>query len=306
MGEQDLSVGTLVLHPNRPEWGPGKIVKRGAGKVFVVWRDLPDRAAKAIVTSVIQLERAPQQHDAILDNLPPLKDVGGVPTLPADRIPFDLAVKLFLAKFPLGFEDPAYIGDSNHGERHYKWVAHQKCDALLGQGRFRRMLSSDLEQLIDAVLSCERSVNLLSPYEKSAFADAMKVENPTRRYLTALCDLLDAPQISRDEFEPYAKAVSDLPAERGRVATWPVATIIPYLAQPERHMFLKPGVTNTAADALGFNLNYSAQLNWLTYSRLLEMARLYRAKLAVLKPRDMIDVQSFFWVACGDDGEGTK
>jgi hypothetical protein len=90
-----------------------------------------------------------------------------------------------------------------------------------------------------------------------------------------------------------------LPAERGPVAKWTVATIIPFLAQPNRFMFLKPEVTKKAADSLGFELNYKAEPNWLTYKCLLRMADIYGQKLAYLKPRDLIDVQSFFYVACG-------
>jgi hypothetical protein len=64
-------------------------------------------------------------------------------------------------------------------------------------------------------------------------------------------------------------------------------------------VFLKPEVTNAAATTLGFNLNYAASPNWLTYSRLLMMGRVYMEQLAELKPRDLIDVQSFIWVVCG-------
>ena len=64
-------------------------------------------------------------------------------------------------------------------------------------------------------------------------------------------------------------------------------------------MFMKPDVTKNAADSLGFQLNYRPEPNWLTYSSLLRMADIYQRKLAPLKPRDLIDVQSFFWVACG-------
>jgi hypothetical protein len=78
-----------------------------------------------------------------------------------------------------------------------------------------------------------------------------------------------------------------------------VATIIPFLAQPNRHMFLKPEVTRKAADSLGFELNYRPEPNWLTYKSLLRMADIYGQRLAYLEPRDLIDVQSFFYVACG-------
>jgi len=64
-------------------------------------------------------------------------------------------------------------------------------------------------------------------------------------------------------------------------------------------MFLKPEVTRNAAASLAFELNYRPEPNWLTYKSLLRMAEIYREKLVDLKPQDLIDVQSFFWVACG-------
>ena len=67
-------------------------------------------------------------------------------------------------------------------------------------------------------------------------------------------------------------------------------------------MFLKPEVTNAAAEALGFHLNYRSDPNWLTYKCLLTMSTIYKERLATLKPVDFIDVQSFFWVVGGGYG----
>lgn len=43
----------------------------------------------------------------------------------------------------------------------------------------------------------------------------------------------------------------DAALHAGRVATWPVATYLPYLWQLDRHNFLKPEVTKTFADRVG-------------------------------------------------------
>ena len=93
-----------------------------------------------------------------------------------------------------------------------------------------------------------------------------------------------------------ASAVSALPQPGSRVATWPVATIFPYLAHPDRNMFLKPEVTKEAAQRLGFHLNYKSEPNWLTYRSLLSLAELLMEELRPLGARDLIDVQSFIWV----------
>ena len=298
MTSEALQLGTLVIQRNKPEWGPGKIVKLDGQRAHVVWRDLAGREAKLMVTSV--LHRAEDQCDPLLDNLPPLTEECGRMLLPKNRVTFDQAVASFLARFPQGFYDPAFLGDSKTtGERLYKWAAHEFYEERLGSGKFEYLIRNNFPELVQEIERCVGRVNLLSIYEASAFRDALKVESAARLFIHRLFELLESKDITEAVFAPYAASVCSLPAERGRVATWTVATIIPYLAQPHRHMFLKPETTKNAADALGFELNYRSEPNWLTYSSLLRMAEIYNQKLSHLKPRDLIDVQSFFYVACG-------
>lgn len=99
-------------------------------------------------------------------------------------------------------------------------------------------------------------------------------------------------------FTEYADAVSRLPrVGQFRIETWPVLTLLPFLGVPSRHMFLKPAVTQRAAHILGFDLQYRPDLNWLTYKQLLVIARELMVVLGPLGARDMVDVQSFLWVA---------
>lgn len=233
MSSNSLEVGTLVINPSKPEWGPGKVVKLASQRVYVVWRDLPDREAKAMVPSA--LKRAPDQGDPILNNLPPLVEKDGKLLLPKNRVTFDQALSTFLAMFPQGFNDPAFLGDSKKGERNYKWAAHEFYEERLGQDRFEELLENNLTQLVQEIERCIGKVNLLSIFEAAAFRDALKVESAARLFLTRLHELLAAREITEQVFAPYVDAVCSLPAERGRVATWTVATIVPYLAQPDRH-----------------------------------------------------------------------
>ena len=79
-----------------------------------------------------------------------------------------------------------------------------------------------------------------------------------------------------------------------------VQTIFPFIALPNEHLFLKPLVTQKAAERRAFSLNYKPEPNWLTYSCLMKFGELLIADLAHLKPRDMIDIQSFIWVTGSD------
>ena len=293
----ELRVGMLVDHPKRPEWGPGKVVKVVTERIYVVFRDLPDREAKKLIGSVLQV--AESQHDDVLDNLPPLVEKDGNMILPATRVPFQHAVDKFNTMFPQGFYDPAYLGNLTEGARVYKLAAHEYFVEHLGGNKFRELLESDLHQLVREIERCIGKVNLLFSTESAALHDALKADDSARLLMTRLADLLEAKEINEGVYQPYADAVCRLPAERGRVASWPVATVLPFLAQPDRHILLKPEITKQVADSLGFELNYRPEPNWRTYRSLLQMAEIYKQKLAPLKPRDLIDVQSFFWVACG-------
>ena len=66
-------------------------------------------------------------------------------------------------------------------------------------------------------------------------------------------------------------------------------------------MFLKPNVTRLAARKYEFDFQYASRPNWETYASLLALAETVRRDQRALKPRDMIDLQSFIWVQGSDE-----
>lgn len=85
--------------------------------------------------------------------------------------------------------------------------------------------------------------------------------------------------------------------------TWPLVTVFGFIALPEKHIFLKPNVTRIAAHAYGFDFRYQSGPNWDTYASLLAFANTVRRDQRELRPRDMIDLQSFIWVQGSDEYE---
>ena len=57
-------------------------------------------------------------------------------------------------------------------------------------------------------------------------------------------------------FEQWCEMVAALPRRQTRVLTWPVVTVFAFIAQPDRHVFLKPNVTRVAAGEYGFDFAY--------------------------------------------------
>ena len=292
-------IGMIVEHPNKPEWGLGKIQALNENRAVVYFRDFPEKqpgeAQKTISLDYINLKISSIQSDPLLDNLPPYKE-GYKPA--RIRLTLQQGIEKFCKIFPAGFNDKLYMIDKEVGERQYKWEAHLRYDELLGKNQFKKLLSSgDIDECTRRILSVESKTNLLSIFEKAAFRDAMKVKNSALKYLSSLFELLNkGPQ--EDACNTYFKTITDLPAEVGksRVSTWPVATVIPYLAKPDTFMFLKPDVTKECANRLNFNLCYNATPNWLTYHKLLLMCDTLMNQLRALGAKDMIDLQSFIWV----------
>ena len=199
----------------------------------------------------------------------------------------------FLRYFPQGFADPTYID----WERGYKWNAHLRWRAELDEAKFRVLLRGGRYSEIAAnAVKIESRTNLLFSFEKMALRDAVKSAEGARLFATGLHELLFGRGSDEDRFVAWCSVVGQLPRRQTRVLTWPVVTVFPFIAQPERHIFLKPNVTRVAARAYGFPFTYTSTPSWPTYASLLEFARVVCRDQKDLRPADQIDAQGFIWV----------
>lgn len=297
-----IRIGTIVLHPRKPEWGPGKVLAIQDGFMTVYFRDDRDcdtPNGTRTLSSSYPVEVAPVQSDRQLDNLPPF-DKGKFGGHAARPVRLHECLEWFRQEYPLGFRDPAYIGKARKGgERAYKWEAHERWEKTLDGGAGRVLLHKGcMEELTGLALAVDNKVNLLSKYEKMALRDALQESAAATRYFEALFNLLDSGKPTEQLFVPYVRAVADLPAEEGkaRVNSWPVATLFPFMARPDHFMFLKPKLTCEVAEIMNFDLHYNATPNWLTYAKLMELADLLMERLREFGAQDMIDVQSFMYL----------
>jgi len=142
---------------------------------------------------------------------------------------------------------------------------------------------------------------MIFSFEKMALRDAIKSAAGARAFATGLYEFLHGSGSDEARFVAWCDTVATLPRKQTRVLTWPLVTVFGFIAQPVRHIFLKPNVTKIAARKYGFNLEYESKPNWKTYSGLLEFAEKIRGDVRDLKPRDMIDLQSFMWVQGSDE-----
>jgi hypothetical protein len=206
--------------------------------------------------------------------------------------------KKFLGFFPKGFRDPTYLA----WERDYKEAAHVAWLEALGPKRFCALLDSGAHAEIAATaVRIESRTNLLFSFEKMALRDAVATDKGARAFAEGLYDWLHGAGSEQERFERWIDVVADLPRRQTRVLTWPVVTVFGFLGRPEAHFFLKPMVTRRAAAAYGYDLAYRSRPSWETYAGLLAFADTVRRDLADLRPRDLIDVQSFLWVQGSDE-----
>ena len=206
----------------------------------------------------------------------------------------------FLRFFPKGFYDDKYID----WERGYKWEAHQRWKETLGRAELRELLQDGAHaEVARRAVAIESRTNLLFSFEKMALRDAVKSQSGARDFAVGLDDFLYGRGNARTKFERWCETVGGLPRRQTRVLTWPLVTVFGFLALPDTHFFLKPMVTRAAAREYGFDFNYLSRPNWDTYSNLLEFAAVVSRDLRDMRPRDMIDIQSFLWVQGSDEYE---
>jgi hypothetical protein len=201
----------------------------------------------------------------------------------------------FLDFFPDGFRDADYL----ETEREYKWESHLRCRESLGREQFAALISEGRHEEVAAraVRVEQRSrYSMIFSFEKMALRDAVKSAQGARTFAEGLFAFLHGTGELQQRFEAWVEAVASLPRKQTRVLTWPLVTVFGFIAQPERHMFMKPNTMRAAARAYDFHLEYQSRPNWRTYRSLLELAALVRREHRDLRPRDMIDVQSFLWV----------
>lgn len=65
----DFTVGMLIVHPARPEWGPGKVLKVSGNKVDIAFKYLPAGEIKKFCVDIAGLVAAEDQLDPAFDQV---------------------------------------------------------------------------------------------------------------------------------------------------------------------------------------------------------------------------------------------
>jgi hypothetical protein len=303
----ELKSGMLVQHASL---GLGKLVAVEPDAVHVFFESSESRfATKLRLPMAASLLTPSKAENAWLRATAPFtldaKSGSARHALPLSWVGEREAMARFGEAFPHGFGEAAAAPDGgDKRERAARWRAAQATfSELLGGGEGERLLEAGkLAELAKRALKVEKHVSVLHlPSDKQALAVALQEPSLCAEYFGALFSLLAAPAPAKAPFEELAKAVAALPHSTPG-APWVATTLLPAIAQPERHVFLRPRGSCDAAHRLGFDLKFDATPNWRTYDALLDMSKLL---LEVLRPhgaRDHVDVDSFVQSTSGRRG----
>ena len=206
----------------------------------------------------------------------------------------------FLKFFPGGFQDETYVD----WERAYKWETHRRWQAALGKEEFRRLLRAGAhDEIARRAVRVEQQSrhSMIFSFEKMALRDAVKSKSGAEAFANGLFEYLHGGGTLERRFSAWVDVVAALPRRQTRVLTWPLVTVFGFIAQPGTHIFVKPTVTKAAAAAYGYDFEYQSRPNWTTYRSALAFAGAVRRDNSDLRPKDMIDLQSFIWVQGSDE-----
>lgn len=277
-----LKKGDRVTHPLKPAWGLGEVLEDANEekvRVFFV-----GDGEKTISLRYVTLDRVPKDKAShpVLDSLRVPAGSGRIryQSLPA-------SIERFLERFPQGFYGDRFAEE----ERDYKVRAYELAQDLLSKSELSRLLSAnDFAEVCRRALRVSNATNLIFPNEKMALKDGLELPSNQQAFAMSLFNLLYGDGDLKTRFEKYADVLESIGA-----AKWTTATYFLFIVDPEAYVFLKPTVTQNAAEISGFEINYRPDLNWRTYESVLKFANYLKGELAELAPRDMIDVQSFMW-----------
>lgn len=204
----------------------------------------------------------------------------------------------FLYYFKKGFSDATYIS----WERQYKLDAHFQFQQELNKREYeRKLLAKKFSEIALTAVRIESRTNLLFSFEKMALRDAVKPASGAQAFAQGLYEYVYGKGSIEKRFTAFSEVIQSLPRRQTRVHTWPLLTVFGFIANPQEHIFLKPRVTQAAAEKYRFNFQYRSKPIWETYQSLLHFAERVRTDTADLKPQDYIDLQSFIWVMGSDE-----
>ena len=303
MAQTTPSVAPRVFeHISRKDWGRSVLLLEIPDKRTFLFEDGAERSFRPDYWHKMELSEVQTNEAVRIDriarrNQAPAPGSSRKSKAPPKKpdITFEQQVAYFMALYPVGFEDEAYI-KTERGEPGTK--AGEKLKEAALERAEEQLLPKRLDELVDGdradelhQLVYEFLVGTKGTIQK---AEATRFKNlPAETHGVvgeALRELLYGDRSYPIRFDSYVAA---LDVEGG--PTWPLATLLQALVYPANHVFVKPTFMKKQALILDIDPKYDTTPNATTYEQFVQAAQKTMELLqeAGQRPRDMWDVHTF-------------
>ena len=308
---------TLFVLESQPDWGRAVLLDDNEGKLVLLFehggrRVFKKSQVKGLNPVELSTDEAKTVDARLRGRTPPTSAAArkiakakakakakAVRPVTAAFPSFDAQVRWFETFFPGGFAGEKFSSEERgspeaKGKKGYKTAAIALAQEKLTP---ERLASSTPDEVFEVAKKLLSFTNLLFPMEGPIPFKSLKEEDRAG-FLAALTELLhgEAPHAQRMERFADSVRISDANG-KARKVTWPLATLLQALYDPEHHTFVKP--TFFERQALLFNLtaDKSQAVTGANYDTFLDVARKTSERLVAAghQPRDLMDVYSFIW-----------
>lgn len=279
----DYKKGDKVKHPKQDVWGLGIVLEdQRDDKVRIFFENVGEKILSTKFFLPIKVTGIEAQHP-VLDKLKANSKFLGLTIL----------LNNFLLKFPNGFQDANFLEKEVYNKQNISEFAHESLNQAIYNELLAQSAYTEITHLIKSIIHKD-TFSMIDRFEKIILIESLENKQFQQLFAYALYDLLygDADDFDKN-FMEFAHILSDMNAGK-----WTIMTYFLFIFYPQKHIFLKPTVTQNVAKICEFNLHYEAVLNIVTYHHVLKFANylLKNLKELGLAPEDMVDVQSFMWV----------
>jgi hypothetical protein len=280
----------FVKHIKKQEWGIGEIIETNGYKITI---DFINAGVKLLNSKIAILEEildegeiTKYKEDKLLCTLnnKKVKKVSVKESFPVEDL-----IQIFLTVYPKGFYDNNYI----ENERKYKENLINEFKMNLSEEKLFKSLEnknySEIAEVSKKLISASKNIHSI---EKTNFRKAISKAENQERFIQTMYNLFYTNNRTEEErFIDFKDCLESINCNK-----WTIITYFMNMLSPDKYLFLKPKISKKSAEIFSFDISYNMTPNWNTYFKFLKFAEISKKNIAILNPRDYIDIECFMWI----------
>lgn len=289
-----LKVGDTVRLKRHRSYGKGRILAVRGDKYDIYFTDKGQQTLKLPdYSKELDVLTGDDTKDDLLENIPPKesKEFSG----------FSRIYNQFIQKYPGGFNGQSFLDE----ERDYKVRAFNRIRAQFSPDIINPLLESEdygkiCEMSDKAMIDKKKDDdhNLSNWQERDKLKKALNTDNLKKAYAKNLIALISDTGDFQTSFEKMATFLSEIGLPK-----WRLLTFFPFIMHPNKYIYVKPEEIQSISNKLGFEIGYKSTPDWNIWIRIMDMTNWLIKRFTEYNcpPHDMIDIQSFFFLAKQQD-----